>query len=376
MLDVVVLGAGPAGLALAAACRRVGLTVAVVAPEPEAPWEANYGSWAFELPEDWPEWAEASWPEVVVQAVRRHVLPGPYVRVDARRLQAKLLGEVPDRRRGTADSAPKARVVVDATGALSPRVRRRGDDPPGWQVAWGELLTVEGAPVEMILMDWSDADAPESGAPAMPANRPPSFLYAMPLLDGRWFAEETVLVGRPEAPLDLLRTRLQTRLDRMGVKVTARHAVERCRIPMGFPLPTGDVPAFGAAASFVHPATGYSLARSLRLAAPAARALAEGTSLHAACWPASDARAWALHRFGMEVLITLDAPSIRAFFDAFFDQAPEVWRAWLAGTLGPGALAAAMLAHFGRLGWDLRGRLAAAGMSRDGLRLAGELLRG
>ena len=234
---------------------------------------------------------------------------------------------------------------------------------PGWQVAWGELLTVDGAPDGMLLMDWEGDDDP------------PSFLYAMPLPDGRWFAEETVLVSRPEASLDILRERLHRRLARMGVRIRESHAVERCRIPMGMPLPTGDVPAFGASAGFIHPATGYSLARSLRLAAPAARALAEGRSLHDALWPAADARAWAFHRFGMEVLARLEAPAIRAFFDAFFDQPPETWRGWLAGTLAPGELASAMLAHFGRLGWDLRARLMAAGMSPDGLRLLGELIR-
>ena len=37
-------------------------------------------------------------------------------------------------------------------------------------------------------------------------------------------------------------------------------------IPVGGPLPLGDQPvtAFGAAANLVHPATGYSIARSLR----------------------------------------------------------------------------------------------------------------
>ena len=76
---------------------------------------------------------------------------------------------------------------------------------------------------------------------------------------------------------------------------------------MGMPLPTGSVAAFGSAAGFIHPATGYSLATSLRLADPAARAIAgaldgamdPAAALHAARWPEDRARAWALHRFGM-----------------------------------------------------------------------------
>src|SRR5215207_5293456 len=38
--DVLVVGAGPAGLAVAGACGRLGLTTAVVDPAPERPWTA------------------------------------------------------------------------------------------------------------------------------------------------------------------------------------------------------------------------------------------------------------------------------------------------------------------------------------------------
>ncbi|GDX82815.1 lycopene cyclase [Deltaproteobacteria bacterium] len=378
-LDVLVLGAGPAGLALAAACARVGLSVAVAAPDPEAPWIPNYGAWAAELPDGWRGWAEAAWPEVVVHVddARRHVLPGPYVKVDGRRLQASLLAGVPDRRRGTAEDAPAARVVVDATGAESPRVPRRGRADPGWQVAWGEVLEVDGAPPEALLMDWRN--------PGPSPGEPPSFLYALPLPDGRWFAEETVLVSRPKVSPEVLRARLSRRLDRMQVRVRARHEVERCRIPMGMPLPTGSVPAFGSAAGFIHPATGYSLATSLRLADPAARAIAGAldgragamgptAALHAACWPVDRVRAWAFHRFGMEALVHMDLSSVREFFDAFFQHPPAVWGGWLAGTLPSAGIATAMLSHFGRVGWRVRGQLVATSLGPDGLRLVGDLV--
>ncbi len=377
-LDVLVLGAGPAGLALAAACARAGLSVAVMAPEPEAAWVPNYGAWAAELPDDWCEWAEVAWPDVVVHLddARRHVLPGPYVRVDGRRLQASLLTSVPDRRRGTAEDAPTARLVVDTTGAESPRVPRRGPANPGWQVAWGEVLEVEGAPPDALLMDWR--------GPAPPAGEPPSFLYALPLPDGRWFAEETVLVSRPGVAPEVLRARLGHRLDRMQVSVRARYEIERCRIPMGMPLPIGSVGAFGSAAGFIHPATGYSLATSLRLAEPAARAIARAlesggsgeatAALHAACWPEDRVRAWAFYRFGMEAFLRMDIASVREFFDTFFQHPPAVWGGWLAGELPPVGIASAMLAHFGRVGWRVRGELVATSLGPDGLRLAGNLL--
>ena len=47
-------------------------------------------------------------------------------------------------------------------------------------------------------------------------------------------------------------------------------------IPVGGPLPLGCQPitAFGAAANLIHPATGYSVVRSLREAPELARAMA------------------------------------------------------------------------------------------------------
>jgi lycopene cyclase-like protein len=170
----------------------------------------------------------------------------------------------------------------------------------------------------------------------------------------------------------------------MQVRVRARHEVERCRIPMGMPLPIGSVAAFGSAAGFIHPATGYSLATSLRLAEPAARAIAEAlgsggsgeatAALHAACWPEDRARAWAFYRFGMEAFLRMDLARTREFFDSFFQHSPSVWGGWLAGELPPVDIAVAMLAHFGRVGWRVRGQLVATSLGPQGWQLARELL--
>ena len=52
----------------------------------------------------------------------------------------------------------------------------------------------------------------------------------------------------------------------MCLQVVKIHETEWSFIPVGGPLPSGDqtLTAFGAAANLVHPATGYSIARSLR----------------------------------------------------------------------------------------------------------------
>lgn len=381
--DVIVLGAGPAGLALTAELCALGVDARVLAPDPEAPWAPNYGAWEAELPAFAQACAEVRYPEahVVLDAERRHTLPRPYVRIDGPALQARLLARIPAaaRLRGAVETradAPPARLLIDATGAMSPRVRRRSPANPGWQAAWGEVVTLAGTPPSgLLLMDWS--------GPAEPG--PPSFLYALPLSEGRWFIEETVLVSRPPANLDLLRERMERRLAARGLRITSRAHPERCLIPMGMPLPTGEDAAFGAAAGLIHPATGYSLALALRLAQPSAAAVAaalpEGgaaatAALNQTLWPAERARAWAFYRFGMEALAGMSQPGVQRFFHTFFQHDPAVWSAWMSGELPPVGIVRAMLAHFGRL--DAAGRLGLmqASLSYDGLALLAALLRG
>ena len=53
-MDVLVVGAGPAGMALAAACAQLGMKVGLLDPNPERPWVATYGMWSPELPVDLP----------------------------------------------------------------------------------------------------------------------------------------------------------------------------------------------------------------------------------------------------------------------------------------------------------------------------------
>ena len=50
-------------------------------------------------------------------------------------------------------------------------------------------------------------------------NEVPSFLYGMPLGNGRVFLEETCLVSKPGLPFATLKRRLERRLDAMGLKV-------------------------------------------------------------------------------------------------------------------------------------------------------------
>ena len=89
-------------------------------------------------------------------------------------------------------------------------------------------------------------------------------MYAMPLEGGRAFFQETCLVAKDAVPFDVLRRRLETRLESLGVRVKAVLDEEWSYIPVGGPLPNADneTLAFGATANMIHPASGYSVARS------------------------------------------------------------------------------------------------------------------
>ena len=90
----------------------------------------------------------------------------------------------------------------------------------------------------------------------------------MDLGDGVFFVEKPP--AAPGVPYDVLKQRLQQRLDRRGVEITEMIR-EEVLFPMNLPLPdpSQPVPAFGGAASMVHPAramVGSLLRRSPDLA--------------------------------------------------------------------------------------------------------------
>ena len=148
MLDLLILGAGPAGLALAAQARRRGLRVAVMAPDPMRPWTQTLCAWTDELP-DAP--LSARWSRVRVKVDSQRVFDRSYGLLDNRALQAKLAEEIQlisGNCRGVDHfdhyseiNGVRARMVVDATGH-DPALLKRGR-PLGWQTAYGREILVE-----------------------------------------------------------------------------------------------------------------------------------------------------------------------------------------------------------------------------------------
>ncbi len=88
MIEVLVVGGGPAGRALAAECAARGLTTTLVDPAPHAPWRATYGAWLDELPADLPPPAATARGRVV--AVTSHELDRTYAVLDVPALRHHL----------------------------------------------------------------------------------------------------------------------------------------------------------------------------------------------------------------------------------------------------------------------------------------------
>lgn len=338
-MDVLVVGAGPAGMALAAACGRLGLRTGLLDPSPDRPWTATYGMWDAEVPADLPASVVAARAAGRAIARTEHQLGWDYAVLDVPALHAHLAGRLdgvrihagravgsPERGRITlADGTElRAAVVIDAGGRARPLDPTPARRVPAEQTAYGVVLDEAAVaplvgPGEALFMDWR-ADHGETGWP--------TFLYTVPLGGGQVLVEETSLARRPGLPLSALRRRLHARLAHHGVPVPEHARSEKVSFPLDQSRHAGTAAlGFGAAAPLVHPATGFSVAASLQLAPKVAAVLADHlpagpdaalTAARHAVWSRS---ARAIHRFrliGLEALLRMPSDDVPGFFETFF----------------------------------------------------------
>lgn len=272
-------------------------------------------------------------------------------------------------------------VVVDAIGATpySAVLDAR-------QIARGHVFREEDIPAHHrvpVLMDFrvpggagdEMADDASTGAPA-------TFSYRLPLGDGTWLIEETILAARassdPGDPRSAelhrhVRRRQAARVADLGIDPGAAIAVEIVDFPLGpwrlpdnrprvalanrltfIPLGRGGsvldlsfltrpfggdgVPGyghFGAMGGWMHPATGYSVGAVL---SDVDRFLDRVGSRSDASPPGGRPLAW-LRRRGLHVLLAFDDVGTRKFFDAFFTLPDAAIREYLTGTSAPKTLA-------------------------------------
>ncbi len=198
-----------------------------------------------------------------------------------------------------------------------------------------------------------------------------TFCYTLPVHDG-WLVEETVLAARPAVEPIALLARLAARLGRHPDDVLADSVrTEYVRIPLGGSRPGLDEPvvAFGAAAGYVHAATGFSVASSLRAAPRVASSIvtalqssasvADPSVVADAVWPVAFRRSRVLHDYGLELLLRLDDDDVRDFFGAFFALTVEQWRGYMRIDTPPSEVAAVMTKLFRMSSWSMRRRLSA-----------------
>lgn len=351
--EALVVGAGPAGLALAAALAEAGVDTALVGDADPRGWVPRYAIWVDEADRAGVyDTLATQWSFVKVRTGEHkvHRLERPYASFDNEKLAGHLLSRLDEAGSGwtagrveeltaTADGLRATltsgeeiatRVVFDATGKgalLNLRRPRRA----AAQVAYGQLL-------EDAELPWPE----DGGAMLMDLTGPererrPTFLYALPLGPGKIFVEETSLASSPPMTEPQVRERLARRLEQLGVKGRVTEE-ERCFIPLGLPIPDRNqrVVGFGAAASMTHPATGYQVASALERAPHVARAVRRGLADQRdpadlarlawdQVWPEARVKTRELQRFGMEVVARLHGADQRTFFDAFFTAAEDEW---------------------------------------------------
>jgi len=379
MHDVLIVGSGPAGVCLAAACGAAGLDVAVLTPDETLPWGNTYGVWLDELDDPallatlGPRWDDVR----VIAGGTTIALGRSYGWFDNDALQRELHRRAAENQviwyRGSAASIDSAgggarvvthegptfaaRVVVDATGHQPALLRRPLGPRVAWQAAYGVVGQIRDMPVPAgaaVFMDYRPAAGAHGGR-----ERTPTFLYAMDLGAGRGFVEETSLAAAPAVGFDVLQQRLEARLAQAGATIDATEHIERCLFPMngGIPERDGCLIGFGAAAGMVHPASGFLVGAALRRASRVARVLAAvfeaGVSAEQAAsaawqavWPPDQRRRLALYEFGLAALLRMNQATLSAFFAAFFRLPSTRWREFLSDRGTAATVAGTMLRLF------------------------------
>nr|GMD61590.1 neoxanthin synthase, chloroplastic [Ipomoea batatas] len=386
--DVIVVGAGPAGLRLAEQVSRYGIKVCCVDPSPLSMWPNNYGVWVDEFESlGLEDCLDKTWPmaSVYINDHNTKYLDRAYGRVSRKRLKLRLLSECVNNNVKfykarvwkvehqefescvTCDDGRKlkASLVVDASGFASSFIEYDKPRNHGYQIAHGILAEVDAHPFDldkMVLMDWRDSHLGNEPYLRESNSRIPTFLYAMPFGSNLVFLEETSLVSRPFLSYMEVKKRMVARLRHLGIKVRSVIEDEKCLIPMGGPLPRipQDVLAIGGNSGIVHPSTGYMVARTMAIAPIVAEAIAEclgstrmirGTQLYQrvwnGLWPMEKKCVREFYSFGMETLLKLDLNGTRRFFDAFFDLNPHYWHGFLSSRLSLRELIMLSLSLFG-----------------------------
>ncbi|KAF1870470.1 hypothetical protein Lal_00003676 [Lupinus albus] len=368
ILDLVVIGCGPAGLALAAESGKLGLKVGLIGPD--LPFTNNYGVWEDEFKDLGLEGCiEHVWKDTIVYLDNKDpVLVGrSYGRVSRHLLHEELLRrcvesgvsylssrverivEVGNGQSHVVceyDTVVPCRLVTVASGAASGKLLEYevGGPKVSVQTAYGVEVEVENNPYDpnlMVFMDYRDYMKQNVQCPE---EKYPTFLYVMPMSPTKVFFEETCLASKDAMPFDLLKKKLFSRLNTMGIRITKTYEEEWSYIPVGGSLPNTEQKNL---------AFGYSVVRSLSEAPHYASIIAtilnedhakdivthkrskENLSMQAwqTLWPQERKRQRAFFLFGLAYILQLDIEGTRTFFRTFFRLPEWMWQGFLGSSL-------------------------------------------
>ena len=373
ILDILILGSGPAALCLASELAKQSLNIKGISTKsPHEKWENTYGIWASELEElglgyllshRWSETVSYFGDGIKDKGNNPTKHFYDYGLINQEAFQNDLLKKCKGIQwlNETAKFIKsenkiseviclsglklKARLVIDASGHKSKFIKRPNLKEVAQQAAYGIVGKFSNPPVnkdQFVLMDFRSDHLDDDEL-----LKSPSFLYAMDLGNETYFVEETSLASYPAFSQDHLRKRLLSRLHNKGVKVSEIFHEENCLFPMNLPLPNKNqsVLGFGGAASMVHPASGYMVGSLLRRAPLLAEKLAiflrepDYSSLELATkgwsvlWPYELTQRHRLYQYGLRRLMSFDESKLRSFFSNFFKLSTKEWVGFLTNTL-------------------------------------------
>ena len=399
-MDTLVLGSGPGALSIAAALSKENLNVEVLSSiDPKEPWPYTYGIWGEEVDQLGMEnLLEHRWSNTVSffgsgskeeKAVEN--MPTKHSRdyglFDKVKLQEYWLNQLETCsvkcHLGTASDLEvtksistvttsdgeklHARLVIDATGYDPVFLKIPDQGPIAVQTCYGVVGEFSSPPVEpnqFVLMDYRSDHLTNKEQ-----KEPPTFLYAMDFGNGKFFLEETSLGLAPPLKIELLKSRLERRLEHRGIKLTKLDYEELgVFLPMNIPIPSfkQSILGFGGAAGMVHPASGYLVGSLLRRAPVVAKAISKAMLNKSASpeeiaakgwralWPKELIRKKALYTFGLEKLMRFKEPQLRDFFSEFFKQPNGEWYGFLTNTLSLTQLINSMWKMYKSAPWSVK----------------------
>lgn len=373
--DILIAGAGPAALVLAAELGHLGLSIRLIAPHAPQAFTATYGAWL----DEWPQWAKSClqdiWSDVRAYVPELTPLLRPYSVLDNQKAAEYLMlkaGRALIWNQGKVVSAKQHRqswqvhvdtgevweshLVIDATGHGGTLVQPQFLGGRAMQTAYGLIGRFKHPPIAPGSMSWMDYRS-------IGLESSPTFLYAMHLGEDRYLVEETSLIARPAPSQEYLKKRLVKRLAVQGTPISQIETDEWVAFPMNAQVPPANqILAFGSAAGMIHPMSGFQVAQAFQKAPALAQVLAlalenkENVALAGweYLWPRPLRQARAVQDICVQALLNMSVEQLSPFFQLFFNLPTTSWQAFLSTQTAEYDLVRIMLRLFAQAPMHLR----------------------